>query len=116
MLVSDTRGSHRNELVQEKWMQKKFNPDSVLIPKSMTSQRQVIDASKKSFKGHFEKANTLSGYVIGLQDKLKQTIVLTLCEQVLMAWEETSSESFVQGLSQCYMAQSLDELKPLDAL
>lgn len=55
MLVLDTRGSHWNELVQEKWMQKKCNPDSVLIPKSMTSQRQVIDASKKSFKGHLKR-------------------------------------------------------------
>lgn len=33
-----------------------------------------------------------------------------------MAWEEISSESFVQGLSQCYMAHSSDGEKALDDL
>lgn len=47
---------------------------------------------------------------------LKTTTVRTVCEHVLMAWEEVSSESLVQGLSQCYMAHSLDGWKPSDVL
>lgn len=37
-----------------------------------------------------------------------------LREPVLMAWEALSSETLVQGLSQCYVAHSSDGWKSLD--
>lgn len=59
-------------------MPKQFNPDSVLISGSMTSQWEVTDASKKSFKGHFKKPNPLSGYAVETKQKhLSQCYVNT---------------------------------------
>lgn len=81
----------------------------------MTSQRQVFDASK-AFKGHLKKKHLewlccrATGHI------KKKTTVLKLHEHECMAWEKISSESFVQGLSQCYMAHSSDGEKALDDL
>lgn len=61
------------------------------------------------------KSNILSSYVVELQDKVKK-IVLMLHEHECMAWEEISSESLVQGLSQCYVTYHLDGWKVLDEL
>lgn len=38
MLVLDAWGSHQNDVVEEKWTQKQWDPDSVLVPGRMTSQ------------------------------------------------------------------------------
>jgi len=55
MLVLDARGSHQNELVEEKWTRKQFSPDSVLIPGSMTSQWPSYRCFKKVFWRSFKK-------------------------------------------------------------
>lgn len=66
MLVLDAWGCHQNEVVEKKWTQKQFDLDSVLVPGTMTSQRQVLDASRKSFKSHLKKPNPLSGDAVEL--------------------------------------------------
>lgn len=70
---------------------------------------------KKAFKDHL-KMQYFRWLCSRAIEQIKKPIVLMLHEHERRAQEEISSESLVQGLSQCYGAHSSDGWKALNEL
>ena len=79
----------------------------------MTGQLQVLDVVvNKPFKDNLRKRYTawlLAGdHALTPTGKIKKPEVRALCEWILQAWNEVSSESIINGFKKCCVSNAMD--------